>query len=530
MNTRLDEFPAAAVLQADVLVIGGGLAGCWAATTAAGEGARVVMADKGYVGTAGVTATAGPGHWWVPPDPALRAQAIAKRTDGGLGLADPDWMARVLDTTWTTLPTIARHYRFSRNEDGHIQYRGLRGPEYMRALRAAAEQAGVTVLDHRPAVTLLLHDDGSVAGAVLYDRRHQTLVTVQAGAVILACGGVAFRSRLLGSGNLTGDGLLMAAEAGASLSGMEFTGYCTVAPAGTNMTRSMSYAYARYFDAAGAELPMRPGPEATRDLAAGLLRGAVYCTLADTPPDIQAMLPRISPNVQLVFDRLGIDPYRNRFQAELHAEGTVRGTGGVVVTGDDCSTAVPGLFVAGDTATRENIAGATSGGGAQNSAWALSSGVWAGRAAAGRGRSSGRRAGPAVRPAGTAGLSAPDTHAAHSDAVDHIIKDEMLHHGRNLFRTGEELTRGLGVLDAAWARLAHGVEADVLRARESAALLASARWSWRAASARRESRGLHQRADLPHTDAAFGHRLVLRGVDEPHLVTVPAAAEPEPVA
>src|SRR5215467_13187040 len=36
---------------ADVLVIGGGPAGCWAAITAAENGASVVLADKGYCGT-----------------------------------------------------------------------------------------------------------------------------------------------------------------------------------------------------------------------------------------------------------------------------------------------------------------------------------------------------------------------------------------------------------------------------------------------------------------------------------------------
>ena len=44
--------------------------------------------------------------------------------------------------------------------------------------------------------------------------------------------------------------------------------------------------------------------------------------------------------------------------------------------GNDCSTTVPGLFAAGDVATRKLVASAISGGGAQNSAWALSSGRW----------------------------------------------------------------------------------------------------------------------------------------------------------
>lgn len=39
--------------QCDVLVIGGGVAACFAAIKAAEAGASVIMADKGYVGRPG---------------------------------------------------------------------------------------------------------------------------------------------------------------------------------------------------------------------------------------------------------------------------------------------------------------------------------------------------------------------------------------------------------------------------------------------------------------------------------------------
>jgi succinate dehydrogenase/fumarate reductase flavoprotein subunit len=79
----------------------------------------------------------------------------------------------------------------------------------------------------------------------------------------------------------------------------------------------------------------------------------------------------------LPFDRRGIDPFTDLFEVTLHGEGTIRGVGGIAVTDTDCRTDVPGLFVAGDVASRENIVGAVSGGGAPNSAWAVSSGIWA---------------------------------------------------------------------------------------------------------------------------------------------------------
>ncbi len=59
--------------RADVLIIGGGMAAAWAAIAAAKAGASTLLVDKGYVGTSGVTATGGPNHWWIPPDPALHS-------------------------------------------------------------------------------------------------------------------------------------------------------------------------------------------------------------------------------------------------------------------------------------------------------------------------------------------------------------------------------------------------------------------------------------------------------------------------
>jgi len=51
--------PATIDHDADVLVIGGGPAGTWAAIAAATSGAKVVLVDKGCCGISGATAAAG---------------------------------------------------------------------------------------------------------------------------------------------------------------------------------------------------------------------------------------------------------------------------------------------------------------------------------------------------------------------------------------------------------------------------------------------------------------------------------------
>ncbi|WP_275514772.1 FAD-dependent oxidoreductase [Bradyrhizobium yuanmingense] len=316
VSSALEELSIAT----DVLVVGGGMAGAWAATSAAEAGAKVVLVDKGYCGTSGVTAAAGPGHWWVPPDPpAARDAAVANRVTSGLGLGEADWMYRILDQTWRTLPTLARYYKFGVDDEGRVNYRAVRGPEYMRALRQQALGHGVTILDHSPVLELLARSDGSIGGA--RGQRRQDggrAYRVEAGAVVLGAGGTSFLSHLLGSQTNTGDGYLLAAEAGAEVSGMEFTAAYTIAPAHSTMTRSMAYSFATYYDAAGRELDLPFGPDQTLRLARALQRGPVYCSLHRLPDDIKARLHTISPNVPLVFDRWGIDPYRHRFEVTLH--------------------------------------------------------------------------------------------------------------------------------------------------------------------------------------------------------------------
>jgi succinate dehydrogenase/fumarate reductase flavoprotein subunit len=514
-------------LSTGVLVIGGGLAGTWAANAAAREGADVVLADKGYCGTSGVTATAGPGHWWVPPE--AREAAVADRLKRSLGLGDPDWMRRILDLTWTSLPTLHGYYDFSTDDQGQPFYRGLRGPEYMRAMRNLALAQGVRILDHHPALELLRHGDGAIAGACGLALRGERPWTIRAGAVVLATGGCAFASRLLGSANNTGDGLLMGVEAGAHLSGMEFTNYYTPAMAGTNMARSMAYSFARWFDADDHELDIPNGPDVTLHLARALMAGPLYCRLDRVPEDIRQVMPQVQPNFVLPFDRKGIDAYSDRFEVTLHAEGTVRGIGGLRLVDESCQTQTPGLFAAGDAASRELVTGAISGGGAVNSSWALSSGQWAGAGAARAALGQGARADTLALATGRAGLR-PGRAERPFDlkAAVQVVRNELNDYDLNIFRRGPALVRSIERLNDVWTELsahARGEGRAALRVREAAALVAAGRWSKAAALDRRESRGMHRREDAPAQDPNLAARQRTGGLGEVWTVFEGASAQ-----
>jgi hypothetical protein len=196
-------------------------------------------------------------------------------------------------------------------------------------------------------------------------------------ATVMATGGCAFRSGLIGSHGITGDCYLMAAEAGAVLSGMEFSVSNSLFPA-WNSTRTLPYFAARFFDVEGRELDVQPpmSGEAAhlKALAKAMIAGPVLADLSDSPDQLKTLLRRIQLASLTPFERRGLDIFQDRFPLRLFGEGRVRGTGGLKIIDDACRTSVSGLYAAGDSATRELVAGATSGGGAQNAAWALTCG------------------------------------------------------------------------------------------------------------------------------------------------------------
>ncbi|WP_068084676.1 FAD-binding protein [Novosphingobium rosa] len=504
-------------LACDVLVIGGGMAAAWAAIAAAEAGAHVAMVDKGYCGTSGVTATGGPNHWWVPEDPALRAQAIARQSSKAQGLADEAWMEQILALTFRHLPTLAPWYPFGSDGAGGIYHSGVRGPEYMRALRSFALARGVTILDHHPALELLADREARVSGARGHALRHDAPWDIRAGATILATGGCAFRSGLIGSALNTGDGYLMGAEAGAELSGMEFSIAFSLSPAWAS-TRTLPFTAARFFDEAGHEIDV-PSPRAGhahhQALGRAMLAGPVYADLSEAPAALPPILHRIQPLTTASFARAGIDPFRQRFPVRLFGEGTIRGTGGLRILDQECRTSVAGLFAAGDAATRELVAGAASGGGAVNSAWALSSGRIAGEAAA-------REARPIRPDSALTGLGRAGLHpTAEARALDQrglaaSIESHMHHYDRALFRRRASLSASLDTLGCHWDFIAaHGqaTGAAALPLRELAAMAATARWCTAAALARDETRGVHVRIDAPDLAPSRGHRLIVGGLD-----------------
>jgi succinate dehydrogenase/fumarate reductase flavoprotein subunit len=500
----------------DVLVLGGGPAATWAAVTAAESGSAVTLVDKGYCGTSGAAAAGGNNLWLVAPGPR-REESLRAREQAAGGLTDAEWMARTLATAWDQIDQLALWgYPFPTGPDGRQLRSSLQGPEYMRRMRRRTHRSGVRILDHHPALSLTTDDDGTVAGATGLARQQDGRPwRISAGAVVVATGGNAFLSGTLGTNTDTGDGLLMAAEAGAALSGMEFCTAYALAPEWGTETKGRMLQWATFYDADGRPLDTRPGLTGRRDAQQELAAGRrVYARLDRAPDHIRQAMRDAQPNYFLPLDKAGIDPFVTAYPLRMVHEGSVRGTGGLQLTGFDCATAVPGLFAAGDTATREYVTGAISGGGSHNGSWAIASGTFAGRAAAefSRRRGSARVPTHVPRPARVSGRDAPTV-----DEVVAAVQQHILPPSRSYSKSGARLAESAAALDALWRDISDGLAPvaprDRYKVRQAVAMAAGARWITASSLARQETRGLHRREDFSAADPEFAHRILVGGLD-----------------
>jgi succinate dehydrogenase/fumarate reductase flavoprotein subunit len=268
-------------------------------------------------------------------------------------------------------------------------------------------------------------------------------------------------------------------------------------------------------------------------IARALVQGPVYARLDKADGNVQRQMRASQPNFFLPFDRTGIDPFTDRFPVTLRLEGTVRGTGGLRIVDDSCATSVAGLYAAGDAATRELICGGFTGGGSHNAAWAMSSGTWAGQGAADFARQTGSTRKRSISRAGTVALRERANRGFSPAELTRAVQDEVFPYDLNYFREAGRLGESLERLDRLWAAVSEAdaaAESDVQRARESAAMLATARWMYRSGLARKESRGMHRRDDFPNQDDRQREYITTGGLDEvwtsvrPHAATAYAEA------
>ncbi|NMF61022.1 FAD-binding protein [Pseudanabaena yagii] len=507
-------------LTSDVLVIGGGPAAAWSAWSAAVHGAKVIIADKGFLGTSGAAAASGNGV--MAPTPDNWEKAKWNRYHSTQTLGNIRWIERVIEKAWLSMPLVEEWgYNFPK-ENGESVRQSYYGPEYMRVLRKNLLKVGVQILDQSPALELLLAEDGSVAGARGVQRQHNRHYTIRAGAVVLANGGCAYLSKVLGCNTNTGDGLLMAVEAGGELSSMEASSHYAISTAfNATVTRGVPFGWASFTDEAGNDLGgYINGRRDPLFLPTALLKGPVYARLDLATDEVKAVIEKSHFIAYLPYKKANIDPYTERVPVTLLLEGTVRGTGGIRLVDETCATKVAGLYAAGDAASREFLAGLASGGGGPNAAWAISTGQWAGAGAAAFALSLGAHANERkAHPAGQAGLRSHSSSSEKfdSEAIVKGVQDEVFPLDKNFFRSEQGLLDSLSKLEKLWEQVQANPKQDTARdvefSRRAASLTAVARWGYFSALHRKETRGGHIRTDYTETDPNQRYYQATGGLD-----------------
>jgi L-aspartate oxidase len=362
----------------DVAVVGSGAAGISAALAAAGHGRRVLLITKEDLGggatplaQGGLAAAIGPG------DDAAAHQRDT--LEAGAGLCDPGAVATLVSEAPGEIARLAGlGARLERTalhlEGGHSRNRIVHaggdaaGAEVHRILRAALLACGVEILARTAVLDALADDLGTVGGllaGIIGGNGKVRPGTVTARAVVLATGGFgqAFATTTNPAG-LTGDGLALAARAGAELRDVEFVqfhptvlwqeasrGQCPL------ITEALRGAGAVLVDAAGR--PVMAGCHPLGDLAPRDIVSAVMLQRmkrGDGPADHlwldatglgRAALERDFPTVTALCRARGIDPAVEPIPV---APGAHYACGGVRADMDG-RTSVPGLYAIGEAAS-----------------------------------------------------------------------------------------------------------------------------------------------------------------------------------
>lgn len=518
-----------AVLETDVVVVGGGLAGVCAARRAAELGARVVLVDKARAGTSGPTAfAAGDILCWFPAEDELE-KWVQAYLDAGEGLNSREWLESFFEGHHRLVQDLAAAgFPFVMNEEGSFVRRSGRGPlvktvlapmlDFQEKNRARCLSLGVKVMDRFCAVEVVMQggSPSGVAGFDIYDGRP---ATVLAGAVVLGAGGCSYRGPFFGQDVVAGEGLAMALEAGVRLAYMEFGNHYNVSLAcfdtyGQSKFMAHGGKYVNRLGQAFLEKKNALGHRASGNAAVRAMveevragRGPIYMDLTGFKD--QGLAEDLMPNLKLALESGGISLFADKHEVIPAFTGTSNGSSAGAWIDQSGQTSVAGIFAAGDNACKGLVTGACVGISGVSLAWANYTGHTAGEGAARY-----ALANKVSRPAGEVSglperiLKPLERHGGlRPRDILQVLGEEMARVDVSLIRDETRLAGSLARVRnwrqelEAGSGAADPHELMIWYEARSAASVAEA--TLLAALERRESRGGHYREDYPEKKAEY---------------------------
>jgi len=527
-------------LKTDILILGSGGAGLFAALHAhqANPRLQITVAVKGLLGKCGCTRMVQGGY-----NVALAAGDSVERhfmdtIEGGKWLPNQDLAWTLVSVAVERIHELENELGcfFDRNPDGTIHQKAFAGQTFDRTVHKGdltgieiinrlAEQVwarGIGRLEEHRAVEFIKNKAGdAISGAVMIDMRSGEFVFVQAQAVLLATGGGPTMYKYhTPSGDKTCDGMAMALRAGLTLRDMEMVQFHPtglLAGTGTRMTgtvleEGLRGAGGYLLNGSKNRFMHHYDPKlerATRDVVSRAIHAEMRAG-------------RVSANggAYISMGHLGAENNRRNFKGMVErcadcgfdlAGGLVEVVptahymmGGVVFK-PDCTTDVPGLFVAGEDSGGVHGANRLGGNGVANSTvfggiagesiprWIAASGAFNEPDAAAIEQAVARCQAPLGKPPGDLDAVREKLYEVMWDDVG-ITRDAA-----GLKRADGELAQleteldGMGVAEA---NLAYNLTwHDWMNLKNLILVSKSIRF---AAMAREDSRGAHFRADFPN--------------------------------
>jgi len=539
-------------LRSDVLVIGAGLAGLFAAIRARQLGAEVILVDKGKAGKTGCSRFAsGDIKCFIPEEDDL-ADWIDEIVVAGEYLADQRWIETALVESLDRVRDMEEFGVEFEKKDGKYKREHGRGrrsrqvvfyaEQMMDSMRAFAERIGVKVLD-RAYFCQLAQDQGRVVGALgLHTRTGEMLVTA-APAVVLATGSCSLRAAYYGHQFSTGDAYSMAYEVGAELINFECTSHNSC-PARYDLAgMSRFVAFGGKFTNAKGEAFMAKYQPVLKDRAQlnWLVRamgeevrqgnGPIYFDLKAMTDEQYALSRKIVPWVFRALDRAGEDLRKERIEWIPAFAGTRSAAAGIR-TDIDGRTAIPGLLATGDAGSWLTH-GFGSGFGGLNLTACIVFGYRAGAAAAEAARVGGVNV-PAAEIARLQERVARIEDPAGQETTESLllkIQRCIVPYDTVISREGGRLQKALDQIERIRDEDAQQIHApdvhELIKALETQHMLFYAETFLRSALLRTETRGMHFREDFPQRDDENWLKWIVarKGDGQMHLRTEPMPPE-----
>ncbi|MBM9520812.1 FAD-binding protein, partial [Desulforhopalus vacuolatus] len=195
--------------ETDVLVLGGGMAGVFAAVKAHDAGSKVMLVSKGRLGSSGMTPFA-KGIFAFDPNTAKMSldEYVAAVSRSAIGTNNPVYTRQTAEHSLARVNDLKEWGFFD-------------SPIYNKSFLKPIKERNIPVKE-RIVITHLIKENGRIAGAAGFSLDEEKIHFFKAKSVILCTGAGGFKPNGFPICDLTHDGTVMAYEIGAMVTGKEW--------------------------------------------------------------------------------------------------------------------------------------------------------------------------------------------------------------------------------------------------------------------------------------------------------------------